>query len=284
VDAPQPGEGPGRLLVCGTPIGNLGDVTPRLRETLAATPVIACEDTRRTRALLSALGVPTPRLLSYRSDNEQASARGVVEVLLGGNDVALVTDAGMPAISDPGAELVARAHEAGIEVVVVPGPSALDAALAASGARGSRMTFVSFLPRSAQAVRDLVEEHAGCVLVAFESPQRVAASLAAIAEVQPGRTVTIARELTKRHEQVRRGRASDLAAEVAAGGEVKGEHVLVHDAEAAAPADGVAARDVALVQALVEEGVRMRTACKLVAAHAGVRVNALHAAATAGQH
>lgn len=269
----------GTLYVCGTPIGNLGDVTPRLRETLASVDVIACEDTRRTRTLLSALEVPTPRLLSYRSDNERASAGGVVELLVGGNDVALVTDAGMPSVSDPGVELVRAAHDAGVHVVTVPGPSALDAALSVAGARGSRITFVGFLPRTARNVCVVMQEHADCVLVAFEAPNRVADTLAAVASVQPERVVVVARELTKRHEQVRRGPVAELAADVAIG-ECRGEHVLVFDPMPTATSadDAPSNRDVVLVQALVEEGMKVRTACKVVATHSGARANALYEA------
>lgn len=267
---------PGCLYVCGTPIGNLDDVTPRLRATLAAVGAIACEDTRRTRQLLSALDLRTPRLISYREDNERAAADEVLGVLEHGRDVALVTDAGMPAVSDPGVPLARRAHERGIAVRVVPGPSAETAALAVAGCGGSGHRFVGFLPRSSDALRRLLLETAFEVVVAFESPRRVAATLRAIAEVQPERMVATCRELTKRHEHTRLARADVLAADP---GEERGEFVLVLDALAQVDPAGVDDRAVSLVLELVDEGVRMKAACRHVAAYADVSSRQLYQAA-----
>lgn len=264
----------GTLFVCATPIGNMDDVTPRLRETLGSVQVIACEDTRRTRSLLSALDIATPRLLSYRLDNEGASARGIVEVLRAGQDVALVTDAGTPGISDPGGVLVREAHVAGVPVIAIVGASSVAAAMSVSGATATGYTFVGFLPRSGADLSHLVSEHSHEVVVALESPRRVAASLETIASVQPQRRVSMSRELTKLHETTLSGDAATIAAR-AAQAEVRGEVVLVLDAlprERAA----IAPRSLDLVHAMIEEGIRMKTACKLVAAHDGVSSGELY--------
>lgn len=267
----------GQLLVCGTPIGNLDDVTPRLRATLGAVDAIACEDTRTTRQLLSALGVSAPRLVSYRDDNEADAARRVLAELEAGRDVALVTDAGMPGVSDPGAVLVQAAHDAGVEVRVIPGPSAVDAAVAVSGCGGSGYVFVAFLPRSARELCDLVREHAGEVVVAFESPRRLPRSLEIVAGIQPDRRGCVARELTKRFEQVACGSVRDLAARVGEDGDVpaRGEFVVVLD-RLPGDAAAVSVRAVDLVLAMVDEGVRMKDACRLVAAHDGVPTRELY--------
>lgn len=268
----------GRLLVCATPIGNLGDVSPRLRETLAGTSVIACEDTRRTRELLSALGIPAPKLIAHHEHNERASADGIVQLLARGDDVVLVSDAGTPAVSDPGALVARAALEAGHDVVAVPGPSAVAAAISVAGCVGGQYRFVAFLPRTAHDLSRLLDETAQDVVVAFESPTRLGESLAAIAEVQPSRRVVLAREMTKRHEQTLAGDARSLAQGIA-GSTTRGECVLVLDAM---PPEAVATLDrrtVDLVLALVDEGVRMKTASKVVASHEGVPQRELYAAA-----
>jgi 16S rRNA (cytidine1402-2'-O)-methyltransferase len=277
VDADSAAEGAprGRLYMCATPIGNLGDASARLRDVLGSVQVVACEDTRRTRQLLSALGVPAPRLLAHHAHNERTSARGLLELLEQGRDVAVVSDAGTPGVADPGAEAVRAALDAGIEVVAVPGPSAVAAAVSVAGCGAEGHTFVGFLPRSERELRALLLETAHQVVVALEAPGRVAQSLAVVADAQPERRVVLARELTKRHEQVRSGTAGVLAAELATGAPL-GEHVLVLDALAPAERDAVDARTVALVVALVEEGMRMKTAAKVVAGHAGVSQRELY--------
>lgn len=260
--------------MCGTPIGNLGDATPRLTQVLGAVHAIACEDTRRTRELLSALGVPAPRLLSYRQGNERDSAAGIVALLQEGRDIALVSDAGMPTVSDPGVPLVRAAHAAGVEVLVVPGPSAVSAAVAASGCGGGGYRFVGFLPRTARELRQLLLDSASSVVVAFESPARVVETLAVVGELQPGRTVAVARELTKRFEHTRSGDARSMAAIVAAE-PPRGEIVLVLDAMEQVGAV-VDARTLDLIESLVEEGVKMKVACRYVGSYAGVSARELY--------
>ena len=205
----------GILRICGTPIGNLGDVTPRLLEALANAVVIACEDTRRTRALLTALGISAPKLERLDANTEERGAARLVERLLQGDDVALVTDAGMPAVSDPGTRLVRAAAAAGVVVEVIPGPSAVTAAFAASGIEGDGFAFIGFLPRTPGALNARLDaaDCWGIPLVAFEAPGRLPRTLATIAARDPDRGLVVCRELTKLHEQVARGTASEVAAQ-----------------------------------------------------------------------
>jgi len=266
----------GRLYVCAVPIGNLEDASPRVRRVLGAVDAIACEDTRMTRRLLGLLGVdPVPRLLAHHEHNERAGADGIVALLLAGADIALVSDAGTPVVSDPGSALVEAAHAAGIEVVAVAGPSAVSAAVSVAGFTGTGYRFVGFLPRSSAKVAELARRHAGEILVAFESPSRAAASLAAIAGEQPERRVAICRELTKMHEQVVRGTAGDVAERFATE-PVRGEVVFVLDAMVDAPDEGVDMAHVDFVRALEAEGVRKKTATRLVAEHLGGSARALY--------
>jgi len=201
----------GTLYVIGTPIGNLEDLAPRAARTLAEVALVAAEDTRRTRQLLTHLGISKP-LLSVHAGAERGRATQVVEALVDG-DVALCTDAGMPSISDPGAHLVGRARAAGHHVVVIPGPSAVTAALALSGFAADRFIFLGFLPRKAgemaRTVGALAEETR--TAVAFESPYRLLKALDIIAQTLPGRRCAVARELTKVHEELRVGPAEELA-------------------------------------------------------------------------
>ena len=205
---------PGTLRICGTPIGNLGDVTPRLRDTLATAAVIACEDTRRTRALLTALGVPAPKLERLDANTEERGSTRLVERLLLGDDVALVTDAGMPAVSDPGTRLVQAAAAAGVVIEVIPGPSAVTAAFAASGIEGDGFAFIGFLPRTAGGLnaRLDVADGWGVPLIAFEAPGRLPKTLVTLAARDPDRRLVVCRELTKLHEEVVRGMATEVAA------------------------------------------------------------------------
>ena len=214
------------LAVCATPIGNLDDVTLRVLDELRAADLVLCEDTRHTRGLLTRHGIEA-RLLSYHEHNEAKRTAEVLPRLAAGERMALVSDAGMPGISDPGARLVGAAIEAGIPVTVLPGPSALETAVAASGFAVDRYQFVGFLPRGAAELsalwRDLAQwRHA---LVAFESPNRLPRTLASLADALPDRPVAVCRELTKRFEEVVRGPASEVAERLAEG--VKGEITLV---------------------------------------------------------
>jgi 16S rRNA (cytidine1402-2'-O)-methyltransferase len=214
------------LAVCATPIGNLDDVTLRVLDELRAADLVLCEDTRHTRGLLTRHGIEA-RLLSYHEHNEAKRTAEVLPRLAAGERIALVSDAGMPGISDPGARLVGAAIEAGILVTVLPGPSAVETAVAASGFEVERYQFVGFLPRGAAERsalwRDLAQwRHA---LVAFESPNRLPRTLASLAEALPDRPVAVCRELTKRFEEIVRGPASEVADRLAEG--VKGEITLV---------------------------------------------------------
>ena len=201
----------GTLYVVGTPIGNLEDLTPRAARVLAQVALVAAEDTRRTRGLLTHLGISKPLLAVY-ADVERARLERVLEALEAG-DVAYCTDGGMPVVSDPGAHLVDQARGAGHEVVVIPGPSAVTAAIAASGFRGDRFRFLGFLPRKSTQMTALFEELVECrdTVVAYESPQRLLKTLDIISATLPARRCAVARELTKMHEEVRVGAAAELA-------------------------------------------------------------------------
>jgi 16S rRNA (cytidine1402-2'-O)-methyltransferase len=247
---------PGALVVCPTPIGNLSDVTLRLLDELRAADVVACEDTRRTRILLERHGISVP-LLSVHEHNEAARAGEVVERVRAGERVALATDAGMPAVSDPGARIVDAVAGAGLPVTVLPGPSAVTAAVAASGLGGSGFVFAGFLPRPASKAAAEVRRLDACGLpvVAFESPKRLPATLAALAEAQPDRRAAVCRELSKLHEQVERGRLADLAQAFAT--PPKGEVTLVL---AAAGAPAVDVPEDALAELAAAVGARRAAA------------------------
>jgi 16S rRNA (cytidine1402-2'-O)-methyltransferase len=262
----------GRLLLVGTPIGNLGDLSPRAVEALTTADTIACEDTRRTRALLSHLGVPGGRrLLAVHDHNEAAEVANVLSRLDQGERVVVVTDAGMPGISDPGERLVAAAAAAGHAVEVVPGPSALLAALVVSGLSTSRFCFEGFLPRKGAARRQRLAEVAAepRTTVIFEAPHRVRQSVADLAEAAGGtRRVAVARELTKLHEEVWRGTLAGAVDHLSAR-EPRGEYVIVLDG--APPADPVGQTDVeTALRARLEAGTDKRSAIADVAATLGV--------------
>jgi len=262
------------LIVCPTPIGNLEDVTLRVLSALRSADVVACEDTRRTRVLLDRYGV-SATLVSYHEHNERERSAELVRRMVAGETVALVSDAGMPLVSDPGYVLVQACVVAGLAVEVLPGPSAALAALVASGLPAETWRFVGFLPRK----RGELPEVFGApeTVVAFESPRRLATSLAVLAELDPGRPVAVCRELTKLHEEVARGTASELA-ERFAGAEVRGEIVLVvGGADAVAGEIGVA---VDALRRLVEAGAKARPAAAVVAELTGVSANDLYRALT----
>jgi 16S rRNA (cytidine1402-2'-O)-methyltransferase len=249
------------LAVCATPIGNLEDVTLRVLEELRAADVVLCEDTRHTRVLLERHGI-SARLLSYHEHNEAKRTAELLPRLEAGERVALVSDAGLPGISDPGARLVGAALDAGVRVTVLPGPSAAETALVASGFEAERYQFVGFLPRGAKQLHDLWDELARWPhpVVAFESPQRLPATLRSLAETDPERPVAVCRELTKKFEEVVRGPVTDVAARFAE--PPKGEITLVLG-PATARADPREA--VAAVAELVAAGVPRRQAADVVA-------------------
>ena len=261
----------GRLLVCATPIGNLEDVTLRVLAALREADVVACEDTRHTRGLLDRHGIAARSLVSYHEHNERERSGELVRRIGEGAVVALVSDAGMPSVSDPGWVLVDACRTAGERVEVLPGPSAALTALVASGMPADRWRFVGFLPRKRGA---LVEAFgAEETTVAFESPRRVAASLGVLAAVDPERPVAVCRELTKLHEEVVRGHAASLAARYAAEA-MRGEVVLVVGAAPAGAARVGQAR--AAVSRLVDSGARRREAAKVVAELTGGSANELY--------
>jgi 16S rRNA (cytidine1402-2'-O)-methyltransferase len=261
------------LAVCATPIGNLDDVTLRVLEELRAADVLLCEDTRHTRVLLARHGIKGAKLLSYHEHNEAKRTAELLPRLEAGERMALVSDAGMPGISDPGARLVAAALERGVPVTVLPGASAVDTALVASGFAAERYQFLGFLPRGAGALSALWGELSRWPFpaVAFESPQRLPATLRSLAAVQPGREVAVCRELTKRFEEVVRGSAADLAARFAEA--PKGEITLVigAGAEEADVEGGLEA-----VAELVAAGVPRRLAADVVARLTGASRNELY--------
>jgi 16S rRNA (cytidine1402-2'-O)-methyltransferase len=263
------------LAVCATPIGNLDDVTLRVLAELREADVVLCEDTRRTRILLDRHGIRPRSLVSYHRHNEARRVREVVPRLVGGERVALVSDAGLPGVNDPGARLVRAAIEAGVAVTVLPGPSAVETALVASGLAGEQYRFLGWLPRGAAALEALWDELQGWsgASVAFESPRRLPASLASLAAADPGRPVAVCRELTKRFEEIVRGPATEVARHFAE--PPKGEITLVLGAAAGA---GGGRRDEAerAVAALLAAGTPRRAAVDVVAALAGVPRNTLY--------
>ena len=260
------------LAVCATPIGNLDDVTLRVLRELAEADVVLAEDTRHTRVLLERHGI-SARLLSYHEHNEAKRTAELLPRLEAGERVALVSDAGMPGINDPGARLVRAALDAGVPVTVLPGPSAVETALVASGLVGDRYQFVGYLPRGEGALLEVAEEVARWPwpVVAFESPQRLARSLQVLARVIPDRPAAVGRELTKRFEEVARGTLVELAERFPEA--VRGEVTLVlGGAEVAADEGGAAAA----VAELVEAGVARRRAAEIVSRLTGVPRNRLY--------
>ena len=262
------------LAVCATPIGNLEDVTLRVLRELGEADLVLCEDTRHTRGLLQRHGIEAT-LRSYHEHNEAHRTAEVLPRLKAGERIALVSDAGLPGISDPGGRLVAAALEAGVPVTVLPGPSAVETALVASGFGTDRFQFLGYLPRGAGERRALWEELAQWphAVVAFESPQRLAAVLASLAEALPDRPVAVCRELTKRFEEVVRGTAKEVAERFSDG--AKGEITLViGPAEAQVRVDEDAAADA--VAELVAGGASRRSAADIVSRLTDVPRNKLY--------
>jgi 16S rRNA (cytidine1402-2'-O)-methyltransferase len=262
------------LVVCATPIGNLEDVTLRVLWELGEADVVLCEDTRRTRTLLDRHGVEG-RLLSYHRHNEARRVAELLPRLQAGERIALASDAGLPGVNDPGARLIAAAIESGVEVTVLPGPSAVETALVASGLVGERYAFVGYLPRGRDALARVWEETArwSWPVVAFESAQRLPASLRSLADAAPERRVAVCRELTKRFEEVVRGSAAEVSLHFEQA--PKGEITLV-----LGPGNGSAAAEegdaLAAVAELVGAGFPRRQAAELVSRLTGVTRNRLY--------
>jgi 16S rRNA (cytidine1402-2'-O)-methyltransferase len=267
----------GTLYLVGTPIGNLGDMTDRARETLGAVDIVAAEDTRRTGRLLAHFGIDA-RMVSLFVGNEERRTAELLSELASGKDVALVSDAGMPGLSDPGYRLVRASIAQGIDVRVVPGPSAVLAGLVLSGLPTDRFAFEGFLPRRSTErrarLRSLAQEPR--TIVAFESPRRVAGLLRDLVHEMGDRTLAIARELTKLHEEVIRGRASEVLAGLPEA-DLKGELVVVIQGsrELDPPGQGDL---VVEALALVEGGMRKRDAAAEVARTHGASANTIYRA------
>ena len=284
------------LYVCATPIGNLEDVSLRVLETLRRADVVLCEDTRHSAGLFRRHGITPGSLLSFHEHNEEMRVQPVLELLRAGKDVALVTDAGMPGLSDPGFTLVRACAEAGVEVTVLPGASAVTTALVASGLPTDRFTFVGFLPRGRAKAAAALDEigAAGGTIVAFESPHRLRSTLKAVAERWPSRPVAVCRELTKLHEEVLRGTAAEVLESLDE--RVRGEVVVVvGSAQPGQPGPGVSgeargsaaggpagadAGDVLLVlDALLARGLRTKEASALLCRLTGMDARTAYAAA-----
>ena len=263
------------LAVCATPIGNLEDVTLRVLRELAEADVVLCEDTRHTRGLLARHGIEAT-LVSYHRHNEAARTAELLPRLAVGDRVALVSDAGLPGVNDPGARLIEAALAADLPVTVLPGPSAVETALVASGLVGERFQFLGYLPRGEKALRALWEELSAWPhpAVAFESPQRLPATLRSLAGALPDRTVAVCRELTKRFEEVVRGPAAEVAARFEEA--PKGEVTLVLGGAEQAPELVPASEATAAVGELVAAGVPRRQAADVVARLSRVSRNTLY--------
>ncbi|HSB55821.1 MAG TPA: 16S rRNA (cytidine(1402)-2'-O)-methyltransferase [Gemmatimonadales bacterium] len=266
---------PATLFVIATPIGNLGDLSHRAEETLRTVPVVAAEDTRRVRGLLSHLDAH-PLVLSFHAHSPQKRQEALLEILGDGRDVALVTDAGTPGVSDPGETLVAAVRAAGFGVVPIPGPSAVSTALSASGLSADRYLFLGFLPRKGRERDRLLKMVAECewTVVLYEAPPRLAELLSDLAEVAgPGREAVVCRELTKMYEEFRPGTVAELAAYY---GEMppRGEITVVvagrpEGAVAAAPVIDIPAR----AAELLASGLSRKDAVQQLVADTGVARN-----------
>jgi 16S rRNA (cytidine1402-2'-O)-methyltransferase len=268
---------PGRLTVCPTPIGNLEDMSPRVRKALGEADLVACEDTRRAGLLFERLDIPKSRFVSYHEGNETERAVQLAQQIERGAKVALISEAGTPVISDPGYRLVRACLERDLEVEVLPGPSAVITALVASGLPADRWRFEGFLPRRAGELERVLRSAE--TVVAFESPRRLPQSLEALAALAPNRPAVVCRELTKLHEEVARATLGELARRFR--GDVKGEIVLV-----VAPARSLGTQGpdldfaVDALRRLVQSGARPRAAASVVGALTGTRPNDLYRALT----
>ncbi|GAC81114.1 16S rRNA (cytidine1402-2'-O)-methyltransferase [Gordonia malaquae] len=256
----------GTLILAGTPMGQPGDASTRLREALATADVVAAEDTRRTKSLAASLNVEiTGRIVSYYDQVEAARAPKLVEAVASGETVLLVTDAGMPSVSDPGYRLVVACADAGLPITCLPGPSAVTTALALSAMPSERFAFDGFAPRKSGARNDWLTSlvHEQRTVVFFESPHRLAQTLSDAADVLGAdRRAAVCRELTKTYEEVKRGGLGDLAAWAADG--VKGEITVVIAGAAKIDENVTLESLVAAAQALADSGVRLKDACAQV--------------------
>ncbi len=271
------------LFLVATPIGNLGDLSRRAQETLAAADVVAAEDTRRTKNLLNYLGITT-RLVSFYDAVEDERTPGLLARLQAGEAVALVSDAGTPAVADPGFRLVRAALAEGIEVIPIPGASAVIAALVGSGLPTDAFTFGGFVPRSGGKREEWAANLVGAphTSVWFEAPGRIAKSVSALAAVAPTRSVCVARELTKLHEEWLRGSAAEVAAKLDARGEVKGEITVVVGGDDRS-SGGAGAGDVRrYVEVLRREGLAPNAIRRVVSELLGVRKGEVFAAMNDG--
>lgn len=268
----------GKLYLVPTPIGNLGDISPRCAETLAEVDFIAAEDTRVTLKLLNHLGVKKP-MVTYHRHNTQTGGQAVLNRLLAGEDCALVTDAGTPAVSDPGEELVALCAQSGVAVIAIPGPCALVSALAVSGLPTGRFTFEGFLAMNKKNRRAHLEALRGeaRTMIFYEAPHKLTATLADLRDAFGAqRRVALCRELTKLHEEVRRTTLGE-AAEWYAQNPPKGEFVLVLEGAAPVEAEGASLEEgVKQVLALRESGSSLRDAVRQAAAQTGLPKNELY--------
>jgi 16S rRNA (cytidine1402-2'-O)-methyltransferase len=262
---------PGKLTVCPTPIGNLGDITTRARTALAEADIVACEDTRRAGRLFELLEIPTPRLVSYHEQNEADRARELAQVIERGDSVTLISDAGMPGISDPGYRLIRAVIERDLELEVLPGASAVTTALVASGLPSHKWRFVGFLPRRTGELERVLQSPE--TVIAFESPRRLRESLSALATLAPDRPAAVCRELTKLHEEVARGTLGELMRRFR--DDSRGEIVVV-----IGPARETASQDIGFaidaLRGLVRAGARPRAAASIVSALTGVPANELY--------
>ncbi len=259
----------GTLYVVATPIGNLEDLPPRARRVLGEVDAIASEDTRHTGMFLRRLGIERPQI-SYHAFNEASRIDQLLDLLDDG-DLALVTDAGTPGVSDPGALLVRAVANAGHRVVPVPGPSSLAAAMSVAGFAASPVLFFGFLPKKAgERSRGLREAIAsGAAVYLFESPRRVVDTLSLVEAIEPEREVVVFRELTKLHEEIVRGRAADIRQQFQLRGEIKGE-IVIGIAPAAGPAALAADRIDELIEQQLAAGASLSETAKAVAAESGV--------------
>ncbi len=262
----------GRLTVCPTPIGNLGDLSPRVRQALEEADVVACEDTRRAGRLYELLELDPPRFIATHDANEADRAPQLAKAIERGARIALISDAGMPVLSDPGYKVIAHCLERGVDVEVLPGPSAITTALVASGLPADRWRFEGFLPRRPGELERVLQSTE--TVVAFESPRRLPASLRALAALAPDRPAAVCRELTKLHEEVVRADLGELARHFR--GETKGEIVVVIAASSKRASAPDTAFAVDALRRLVQSGARPRAAAGVVAALTGTRPNELY--------
>ena len=268
---------PGKLCLVGTPIGNLGDMSPRALRALEEADFIAAEDTRVTLKLLNHFNIKKP-LVSYYEHNARSAGERILERILAGENCALVTDAGMPSVSDPGEDLAARCAEAGVELTAVPGPCAAVTALALSALPSGRFCFEGFLSTSGRSRREHLESLKGerRTMVFYEAPHKLVKTLEDLcAAFGPGRRIALCREMTKLHEEVVRstlGEAAALYAETPP----RGEFVLVVEGAAEAKAEFGREEALALVERRRAEGMSLKEACRLTAEETGIKKNELY--------